>query len=119
ERLAQNDRVIAIIGPSTSGESIPLAVMADSAGIPLLSLAASRLIVEPEPGEVNPWAFKFAQNDDLAAGRLVSVMVQEGDQNVAFLYENSGFGKSGQAVFGDAVEGTGVSVQYESSFPAE
>jgi branched-chain amino acid transport system substrate-binding protein len=116
--LVGNNNVIAIIGPSTSGESIPLAKRAFEKKIPLLSLAASREIVHPAPDSTNPWAFKFAQNDDLAARRLIAAMEQQNERRVAFIYQNSGFGKSGRSVFGDEVTETPISISYETSFPS-
>ena len=75
ESFAANPNVVAIIGPSTSGESIELAKKAERDGVPLLSLAASRDIVfdsTASPEQTRRWTFKFAQNDDLAARRILS-----------------------------------------------
>lgn len=82
QQFASNPRTLAIIGPSTSGESVALAPLADAAEIPLLSLAASKDIVLSTDAAGNtttrPWVFKFAQNDDLAADRLVRAMISMG-----------------------------------------
>lgn len=118
DAFAGREDVIAVIGPSLSGESIPLAAAAGQQEVPLLSLAASRLIVEPEPGRVHAWAFKFAQNDDLAATRLAGVMGEAGHRRVALLYEDSGFGTSGRSVFAPAAAAGGVEVAYEAAFPS-
>ena len=116
DSLVEDSRVIAIIGPSTSGESIPLAKEAGKKKIPLLSLAASKKIVE-DNGEVNKWAFKFAQNDDLAAEKLAGVISRKGDTEIALLYSNDSFGKSGMEMFKKAAQGFKIKVIRDVPFP--
>lgn len=116
--LKNNPNVIAIIGPSTSGESILLAKRANEEKIPLLSLAASRKIVLLDDGDTNPWAFKFAQNDDLAARRLTMVMTRRNDFSVALLFSEDGFGKSGAEVFEAAAENSNIKIIHKASFPS-
>lgn len=119
QRLNRDTSIIAIIGPSTSGEAVALAREAETARIPLLTLAASRDIVMDEHGITRSWVFKFAQNDNLAAERLVRAMLQEGDTTVALLYSNDGFGKSGAAVFKEAVDSArSIRIVHEFAFQA-
>jgi branched-chain amino acid transport system substrate-binding protein len=106
--LCRRDEIIAVMGPSTSGESIPLAESATQRRIPLLSLAASKKIVVNDNGRTRDWAFKFAQNDELAAQRLATELHGRGHNTVALLYSNDGFGKSGAEVFKEAVEDSKV-----------
>ena len=116
DSFVENKNVIAVIGPSTSGESIPLAREAYDERIPLLSLAASKKIVKLDGGQENRWVFKFAQNDDLAAERLARLMELEQKTTIAFLYSNDGFGKSGQEVFGPAAKRHKLTITHEASF---
>ncbi len=104
DSAARREEVIAIIGPSTSGESIPLAEAATRLGIPLLSLAASKKIVVNDNGRPRDFAFKFAQNDDLAARLLVAELHRRGHSSVALLFSNDGFGKSGAEVFQETID---------------
>lgn len=116
-----NSNVIAVIGPSTSGEALPLAARAYENQIPLLALAANKRIVEhPQvPNQVNPWVFKFAQNDDLAAEKLVGIIrSQRGLGSVGFFYSDDGFGNGGSNVFAVAVSNApGVSLAFQRRFP--
>lgn len=99
--ISADNQFVAIIGPSTSGESIALANRAQQNEIPLLSLASSKKIIESKDG-TNEWAFKFAQNDDLAAERVIRTIAgvfPKQMPNIYFLYANDGFGKSGAEVF--------------------
>lgn len=117
DKFAKDENVVAVIGPSTSGESIPAARRAAEHGIPLLSLGASKRIVVDDAGNTNRWAFKFAQNDSLAADRLVGAMRQQGLERAALLYSDDGFGKSGANEFRRAVGDAGLILTHDTAFP--
>jgi branched-chain amino acid transport system substrate-binding protein len=102
--VSKAPNVVAVIGPSTSGESIPLAMLAAELELPLLSLAASSKIVKDENDRTRDWAFKFAQNDDLAAQQIAAELQADEHHTAAFLYSNDGFGKSGANVFRTVIE---------------
>ncbi|RBP45060.1 amino acid/amide ABC transporter substrate-binding protein (HAAT family) [Roseimicrobium gellanilyticum] len=108
EQFSKDPKVLAVIGPSTSGEAIPLARKAAEYQLPLLALAASKKITQhPEdPSRTNPWVFQFAQNDALAAQKLVTTLASQSGstQKIAFLYSEDGFGKSGAEVFQEAAK---------------
>jgi len=115
QQFAKTPEILAIIGPSTSSESIQVVGAAETfGGDPpvILSLAASRDIVVPPSSTSNPhppprrWVFKFAQNDDLAATRIVREMTSRGHTRVALLYSNDAFGSSGARSMKAAIGGT-------------
>lgn len=117
QRFSRDTSIVAVIGPSTSGESVALAREARTSRLPLLSLAASRDIVLDENGRTNEWAFKFAQNDNLAAERILQAMVTRNDTTVALLYSNDAFGKSGAKVFKEAADSSRmVRIVHEFAF---
>ena len=116
--FSKRDDVIAIIGPSTSGESIGVASKAREQKIPLLSLAASSKIVLNEDGSTNPWVFKFAQNDNLAADKVLRSIKRSGFSNIAILSSDDGFGKSGEAELTSIIESTNLNVLYKGRYPS-
>ncbi|MFT3684322.1 MAG: ABC transporter substrate-binding protein [Phycisphaerales bacterium] len=122
QQFAKSPEVLAVIGPSTSGESIQVAEASDKfEGDPpvLLSLAASReIVVRAGAAADQPrrWVFKFAQNDDLAATRIVREMASRGDTKIALLYSKDAFGTSGAKSMEAAVGGT---VKLEQKVPFE
>src|SRR5208337_2133079 len=61
KKLLERDNVLAIIGPSTTGESMALVPIMNNAKTPLLSCAAGAGITQPV--EVRYWIFKTAQYD--------------------------------------------------------
>ena len=120
DSFSQDNNCLAVIGPSTSGESIPLAETAEQRRIPLLSLAASNKIVTTESGAVRRWVFKFAQNDILAAERLANVIQNKKQYAVALIYSDDGFGKSGAAAFRSVIErGSPIRIVFERSYSSQ
>ena len=91
-RLIKEDRVSAIIGPSTTGETMAVIPVVENASIPLISCAAGIKITEP----VRKWVFKTAQNDSLAVGRIYDHLKKRNINNVAILTVSDGFGASGR-----------------------
>lgn len=84
--------VVAIVGPSQTGESLALLDTATRTGIPVISCAAGVKIVQP----VNKWVFKTAQSDVHAVARLVDYMKKKGINRIAILSVSNAFGDSGK-----------------------
>jgi branched-chain amino acid transport system substrate-binding protein len=91
-KLIKDDRVMAIIGPSTTGESMAVIPVVERAHVPLISCAAGIKITDP----VKKWVFKTAQNDSLAVARIYEHLQRQRLQRVALLTVSDGFGASGR-----------------------
>lgn len=90
-RLIEKDKVLAIIGPSRTGDSLAVANVAEKAKVPLISSAAGIDIVEP----VKPWVFKTPQSDRMAVQQIIRYLKSKNISRVAILSDSSGFGKGG------------------------
>jgi len=91
-KLIKDDKVVAIIGPSTTGETMAVIPVAEKEQIPLISCSAGSKITDP----VKKWVFKTAQNDSLAVGRIYEYLQKHKQTNVAILTVSDGFGASGR-----------------------
>jgi branched-chain amino acid transport system substrate-binding protein len=91
-RLIKEDKVSAIIGPSTTGETMAVVPIVEASGIPMISCAAGIKITDP----VKKWVFKTAQNDSLAVERIYEHLKKRKLDNVAILTVSDGFGASGR-----------------------
>ena len=91
-KLIKNDKVVAIIGPSTTGDSMAVIPVVEKAGIPLVSCAAGIKITDP----VKKWVFKTAQNDVLAVSRIFEYLQKQKISKIAILTVSDGFGSSGR-----------------------
>ena len=91
-RLIKDDKVSAIIGPSTTGETMAVIPIAEAAEVPLISCAAGIKITEP----TKKWIFKTAQNDSLAVERIYDHLKKRNINKIALLTVSDGFGSSGR-----------------------
>ena len=92
KQLLEEDKVLAVVGPSSSGETMSVKKIFEDAQTPLLSCAAAEVIVNP----LASWVFKTPQNDSSAAIKIFMEMNKLGIEKIAVLVDNSGFGKAGK-----------------------
>lgn len=91
-KLIKDDRVVAIIGPSTTGETMAVIPVVEKLHVPLVSCSAGIKITEP----VKKWVFKTAQNDSLAVGKIYEYLQKTRQTKVSILTVSDGFGASGR-----------------------
>ncbi|MBC8209254.1 MAG: ABC transporter substrate-binding protein [Desulfobulbaceae bacterium] len=92
KQLIEEEQVLAIIGPSTSGEAMKIKNISEQGKTPLLSCAAAEVIVNP----VASYVFKTPQSDSLAAKKIFMEMNRMGISKIAVLTGNTGFGNAGK-----------------------
>lgn len=92
KQLIEEDKVVAIIGPSTSGESMKIKKIAEEGTTVLLSCGAAEVIVNP----VGKYVFKTPQKDSFAAKKIFAEMKKQGISKIAVVAGNTGFGKAGK-----------------------
>ena len=92
-QLIEEEKVFAIIGPSTSGETLKIKNICEKGKTILLSCASAEFIVNP----VAQYVFKTAPSDSLAARHIFKTMNTMSITKIAVLTGNTGFGKAGKA----------------------
>lgn len=92
KRLIQQDNVDFIIGPSTTGSTMAVAPLVQTAKVPTLALGAGSVIVEP----VKEYIFRMPHSDRLAAQKVLLHMKSKGITKFALLSDTGGYGKSGR-----------------------
>ena len=109
-KLLDKDKVIAIIGPSTTGESMAVVPIMEKAKTPLISCAAALSIVTPkeeydrilaakkleEPKKQNKWIFKSPQTDASAVEAIYDYMKKKGITRIAIITITSSYGDGGR-----------------------
>ncbi len=106
KQLIEEDKVLAIIGPSTSGETMKLKKIAEQGKTPLLSCGAAEVIVNP----VASYVFKTPQKDSFAVQKIYGEMKNLGITKIAVVAGNTGFGKAGKKQLMDAAKDFGITV---------
>jgi len=86
--------VLAIVGPSQSGETMAIIANTQKARVPLISCAASVLITAPAADR--KWVFKTPQSDAMAIEKLIEYMKAHRMKRVGFIYVSNKFGESGR-----------------------
>jgi branched-chain amino acid transport system substrate-binding protein len=93
KQLIEENKVFAIIGPSTSGESMKIKSVAEEGKTILLSCAAAEVIVNP----VAQYVFKTPQSDKDAVIKIFQQMKKMKISRIGVLSSNTGFGNAGKA----------------------
>ena len=94
DRLLKKENVVAVVGPTVSGNSLAVAPKVEAAKAPMVSMAAAEKIVKP----VNPFVFKTAQSDRLAVARILAHAKKQGYKKLAVLTVSDGYGQAGREV---------------------
>ena len=114
KKLLEQDKVLAIIGPSSTGESMALLDTMTKAKTPLISAAASAQIVEPLAER--KYIFKTPQSDVLAVNEVYDYLKNNKMTKVALLTTSGGFGTTGKAALEKAAAPAGISIVAAESF---
>ena len=92
KQLIEEEKVFAIVGPSTSGETMKIKNICEQGKTVLLSCGAAEVIVNP----VAKYVFKTPQKDSFAVKKIYMEMNKLGIKKIAVLAGNTGFGKAGK-----------------------
>jgi branched-chain amino acid transport system substrate-binding protein len=106
DRLLKKENVVAVVGPTVSGNSLAVAAKFEAAKVPLVSCAAAEKIVKP----VVPWVFKTAQSDRLAVARILGHAKKQGYKNIAILTVSDGYGQAGREVLKELIPAAGFTL---------
>ncbi len=116
-RLATQEEVHAVIGPSSSGESIALKPISQQLQVPVISLASSEDIVTPP--EQAEYMFKEFVSTDVSLQAQLSYAESQGWQRVAILGVNDGYGQEPLQDLPAAIKDFDLQLVSSESFPPE
>jgi len=111
-QLIDEDKVLAIIGPSTSGETLAIKDTCQENKTILLSCAAAETIVNP----VASYVFKTPQKDSDAARAILKVLKDKGSTKVGVISSNDGFGQGGKAQLDKLAPEFGVTIAISEAY---
>lgn len=113
-KLIEQDNVLAVIGPSSTGESMALLDTMNTAKTPLISCAAGITIVTPVTDK--KWVFKTPQSDALAVKELYEYIKAKGLQKIALITDTGGFGAGGKKILEAEAPNYGMSIVANQTF---
>jgi branched-chain amino acid transport system substrate-binding protein len=106
KQLIEEEKVLAIIGPSTSGETMQIKALCEENQMILLSCAAAEVIVNPVAKHV----FKVPQKDSQAVLWIYRTMKEKGITKIAILSSNDGFGNAGKKQLEEIAKTEGIDI---------
>lgn len=106
KQLIEEEKVFAIIGPSTSGETMKIKSLAEEGKTILMSCAAAEVIVNP----VAKYVFKTPQKDSDAVAKIFEQMKKMKISRIGVLSSNTGFGKAGKELVEKLAPSYGITI---------
>jgi branched-chain amino acid transport system substrate-binding protein len=91
-RLVEEDKVIAQVGGSTTGDTMAMIPVFEDAKLPFISLGGAIIIVEP----VKRFVFKTPHSDKMACEKIFEDMKRRGLTKIGMISGQDAFGKSMQ-----------------------
>jgi branched-chain amino acid transport system substrate-binding protein len=113
--LINTEKVVAIIGPSTTPTTMAIVDICEQANIPLISCAAGAPITNP----VKKWVFAVPQTDIIAVAKIIDYLKAKKITKVASIYVSNGYGESGQKQIEEQLPAAGIELVTSESFGGE
>jgi branched-chain amino acid transport system substrate-binding protein len=114
KKLISRDKVLAIIGPSTSGTSMAAIPIVTKEKVPMIAFGASMKIGTPV--QEREWIFKVVPGDDLAVGLMYEQMKKKGIDKIAILTVSNGYGISGREQMKKLASGYGIEIVFDDTY---
>jgi len=114
-KLIGEDKVDVIIGSTVTPNSLAMRDVVNEAEIPMISMAASALIVNPADPKTK-WVFKTPQNDSLMADAVAVSMKAAGVHSLAFIGFADAYGDSWLTEIKRSAQTAGIKVVAEEKY---
>ncbi len=111
-RLVEEDKVVAIVGGSTTGTTMAMIPVFEDAELPFISLAGAVVIIDP----VKKWVFKTPHTDKMACQKIFEDMKAKGISKIGMISGTGGFGKSMQAQCKGVAPDYGIEVLADETY---
>ena len=114
KKLIYENRVLAIVGPSTSGSSLAIKAICEQARTPMVSCAAAEAIVTPI--EESRYIFKTPQKDSHVVMKIIGQMLKMGITRTAILSETLPFGQLGRKLLQEQAKEHGIEIVADETY---
>jgi branched-chain amino acid transport system substrate-binding protein len=114
KRLVEQDRVVAVVGPMSSGSVFAVADSVENAKTPMIANGASRGIVQPP--EKRRFTFLAPLTDVVVQSVMFKDMQAKGIRKIAILNSDVAFGTSGRDSLEKGAGAYGISIVAKETF---
>lgn len=111
-RLVEEDKVVAMLGGSTTGTTMAMIPVFEDAQVPFISLAGAVQIIKP----VRKWVFKTPHTDTMACEKIFEDMKKRGLTRIGMISGTDGFGKSMRDQCVEVAKTAGIAILAEESY---
>lgn len=111
-KLIEQDKVVAIIGATGTGQTMAMRGEVDKAGIPQVSVAGGTVIT----GKFDALVFQTPWSNSLVVPFTMRRLQKDGITRIGVIADSGGFGKDGAAVLKAQAPKFGVTIVSEQSF---
>lgn len=113
-RLVEDDKVVAMVGGTTTGTTMAMIPVFEDAKVPFISLAGAIEIIEP----VREFVFKTPHTDKTACQKIFEDMKAKGITKIGMISGTDGFGKSMRAQCLKVIGDYGITVLVDENYGA-
>ena len=111
-RLVEEDKIVAMVGGTTTGSTLAMIPLFEEAKIPFISLAGAVQIVEP----VRTWVFKTPHTDRMACEKIMIDLKQRRLTTIALISGTDAFGKSMRDQCVGVAPKAGITIAHEETY---
>jgi branched-chain amino acid transport system substrate-binding protein len=111
-RLVEEDKVVAMIGGTTTGTTMAMIPVFEEAQIPFISLAGGVQIVDP----VRKWVFKTPHTDRMACQKIFADLKRRNLTTIAMISGTDAFGKSMRNQCVAVAPAAGITIAHEETY---
>jgi branched-chain amino acid transport system substrate-binding protein len=111
-RLVEEDKIVAMVGGSTTGATLAMIPVFEEAKIPFISLAGAIQIIEP----VRSWVFKTPHTDKMACEKIYTDLKSRNLTTIALISGTDAFGKSMHDQCVAVAPKAGIKIALEESY---
>ncbi len=111
-RLVEEDKVVAMVGGTTTGTTLAMIPVFEDAQSPFISLAGAVQIIEP----VRKWFFKTPHTDRMACEKIFDDLKRRKLTTIALISGTDAFGKSMRDQCVAAAPKAGITIAHEETY---
>jgi len=111
-RLVEEDKVVAMVGGTTTGSTLSMIPVFEDAQIPFISLAGAIQIIDP----VRKWVFKTPHTDRMACEKIFADLKRRKLTMVALISGTDAFGKSMRDQCVAVASKLGITIAHEETY---
>jgi branched-chain amino acid transport system substrate-binding protein len=111
-RLVEEDKIVAMVGGTTTGSTLAMIPIFEEAQIPFISLAGAIQIIDP----VRKWVFKTPHTDRMACEKIFADLKRRNLSTIALISGTDAFGKSMRDQCVAVAPRYGITVAHEETY---